>query len=292
MKKYLLSIILIGTAGMIFGQLPKTDAYILQIFNNGKYVTVRNVSYLSGMNPDGYNNQPSFASPSEFYMTTNKWDEQFTDIMKLDLITNQYYRVTATDSISEYSPTPKAIDGYLSCIRVEKDGATQSLHLYPKDHSTSGTRKLKSLSNIGYHHWISETELALFLVTDPVSLVIADIENDTQKQIAKNIGRCIRQDNNGNVLYVHKVTADLWNFMSYDPELEESKVITQTLPGSEDFELLPDGTIIMGNGSSLYTFMINISDKWQEAADLYDYGIEGISRLAVSRNKLVLINKR
>lgn len=293
MSKFLIvtSALLLCTA-TTDAQLPSTDAYLLTVFNNGKKVTTRDITYLSGMNPNGYNNQPFFSGPHELYLTSNLHDKQYTDIMKLDLLSNEYSYFTLTDSISEYSPTPTAGNNMLSCVRVEKDHKTQALHLYPLSQENGGRRLAKDINNVGYHQWMSESEVALFLVTQPTSLVLYDIENQTKKLISENVGKGMKQDKYGNLMYIHKVRDDLWYIKSYDPESETSEIVTQTIPGSEFFELMVDGTILMGGGSSIYYFMPGVSDTWQEATDLYQYGIENITRMAVSRNKLVIINKK
>lgn len=285
-------LLLMGFVGSAAGQLPETDAYLFTFFNNGVKVSLNSPRYISGMNPSGYNNQPAFNGPNELYLTTDLYDETFTELIKLDLLGQEYTRVTATDSISEYSPNPRAPNDMLSCIRVERDGKTQSLYQYPLDHSNAGSRLLKNMDNIGYHYWLSDTEVALFLVTDPVSLVIADIETGTVRLVSENVGRCLKQDSDGNLLYVHKVRTDLWYIKSYDLEQQASVILVKTLPDSEDFELLPDGTLLMGSGSVLKSINPSIDEYWKEAADLYDLGITKITRLAASRNNLVIVNQK
>jgi len=255
--KTLATVLTMCMTWQLAAQLPSTDLYMLKIFNNGEKLRINTPQYLSGFNPDGYNNQPAFA-----------------------------------DSISEYSPTPKAIDDYISCIRVEKDGNTQSLHLYPTDHADSGRRLLPDLATIGYHEWLSDTELALYLVTTPQSMVIADIENGSVREVCTEPGRCMRVYKGEQLLYVHKVRSDVWYLKSYDLDTGGEAVIIQTLPGSEDFVILVDGTILMGSGSSIYYMHPDRDTDWQEATDLYQYGIRNITRLANSRNKLVIVNKK
>lgn len=290
--KTLATVLTMCMTWQLAAQLPSTDLYMLKIFNNGEKLRINTPQYLSGFNPDGYNNQPAFASPHELYITSDMYDERYTDIVSLDLLARQYRRVTATDSISEYSPTPKAIDDYISCIRVEKDGNTQSLHLYPTDHADSGRRLLPDLATIGYHEWLSDTELALYLVTTPQSMVIADIENGSVREVCTEPGRCMRVYKGEQLLYVHKVRSDVWYLKSYDLDTGGEAVIIQTLPGSEDFVILVDGTILMGSGSSIYYMHPDRDTDWQEATDLYQYGIRNITRLANSRNKLVIVNKK
>ncbi len=289
----LLVLLIIGLYSInISGQLPTTDLYQLRLSNNGERISLANPIYISGMNPDGYNNQPTFETPTTLFITSDLYDHTFTDLIKLDLLNHKYYRITMTDSISEYSPTPHAPGHTFSTIRVEKDGTTQSLHLYPNDHSNDGDRMLKDIDNIGYHCWLSESKVALILVTEPTSLVLADITNGRTMKISDNVGRCLKLDASANIIFVHKVRPDLWYLKSYNPTTSEIVTIIQTLPDQEDFELLKDGTIIMASGSSIYSIRPTKNEAWTEVTDLYDYGINNITRIAVSRNKLILVNKK
>ncbi len=271
-------------------QLPNTDLYMLTILNNGEKITMRNPIYISGFNPDGYNNQPAFINPRELYVTTDMYDEDFTDIIKLDIQNEEYYRITATDSISEYSPTPRAIKSYFSTVRVETDGKTQSLWLYPENHQTYGKRVLKDVGNVGYHCWLSEQDVALFLVDEPMKLAIADIEEDKTRIVIEDIGRCFRQNSDGDLVFIHKESPESSMIKTYDPETDDVTAVIETLPGSEDFELLNDGTYIMGSGSILYKLNPSKDTEWVKVIDLAEFEIMNITRLAFSRNRLVIVD--
>ncbi|MFT6337204.1 MAG: hypothetical protein ACJATI_003966 [Halioglobus sp.] len=263
---------------------------MLTMLNNGEKIYMKDPVYISGFNPNGYNNQPSFINPRELYVTTDMYDKNFTDIVKLDLQNEEYYRVTATDSIAEYSPTPQAIRSYFSTVRVEKDGKTQSLWLYPKNHQSYGKRVLKDIGNVGYHCWLSEEEVALFLVDDPMQLAIGNIKEDVTQIVLENIGRCFRQNSDGDLLFIHKISPEKSYIKSYNAETNDFTSIAETLAGSEDFELLNDGTFIMGSGSQLYKLNPEIDNSWLEVIDLAEFEIMNITRLAASRNRLVLVN--
>jgi len=257
--KILTSCLLTIVASATMAQLPTTDLYMISMTNNGQKISVTDPLYLSGFNPDGYNNQPYFINPNQLYITSDLYDKTFTDVVKLDLRRQEYYRVTATDSISEYSPTPRAIRGFFSTVRVEKDMSTQSLWLYPKDHQSYGHRVLTDIGTVGYHCWISEEEVALFLVGTPMTLAIGNISDNTTNK-------------------------------AYDPESGQVSIVTRTRPDSEDFELLKDGNIIMGEGSKLYIIDPSTDEYWSELTDLAEFGITNISRLAESRNQLVIVD--
>ncbi len=272
------------------GQLPKTDLYMLTLLNNGEKISLKDPIYMSGFNPDGYNNQPYFITPNELYITSDLYDKTYTDFLKLNIRTSKYYRVTATDSISEYSPTPRALSGYFSAIRVEKDGITQSLWIYPTNHKNDGKRLFMDIANVGYHCWLSEKEVALFLVDTPMKLSIGNLEDKSLTMIDTDIGRCFRQDDKGNLLYLHKTSESTWHLKSYNVENNTTTTITKTIANSEDFELLSDGTIVMGQGSKLYSLNPTIDKEWKQIVDLAEYDILNITRLAVSRNKLILVD--
>jgi Fe-S cluster biosynthesis and repair protein YggX len=278
--------------GEVSAQLPNTDLYMFTLLNNGDKISLKDPVYLSGFNPDGYNNQPYFINPSEVYITSNYYNKDFTDFMKLDIQNEEFYRITATDSISEYSPTPKAISGYFSAVRVEKDGATQSFWLYPNDHLNYGKRIFKDISNIGYHCWLSENEIAMFLVSTPMKLAIGNLETGAVSNILDDIGRCFQQNADGDLLFVHKVSEDTWYIKSYNVDERRAKTIIQTRPNSEDFVLLPDGTIIMAEGSKIFSIQPESDTFWNEVIDVAELDITDISRIAVSRNRLILVNTK
>ena len=89
---------------------------------------------------------------------------------------------------------------------------------------------------------------------------------------------------------MHKVTPDTWYIKSYNVEDRIAKVITKTRPGSEDFVVLPDGTFLMAEKSKLYSIKPDTDEFWKEVADVSSYGINNVSRLAVSRNRLVMVD--
>lgn len=276
-------------AQCLLGQLPKTELYLFNFSNSGSTISLRNPTYLTGFNLEGYNNQPAFFSTNELYLTSNKYGE-FTDIVKLDLRTNTLYRVTETDSISEFSPTLSPIEDRFSTVRIERDGSTQSLWLYPLNQENTGSRLLRSISTIGYHCWLSEDLIAMFLLPEPFTLYIGSLEENNYFPVIDNIGRCLRQNDNGNLVFVHKLDDAHWYIKTFDSETKSIDIITQTLEGAEDFIILPGGIFLMGKGSILYSYNPAVDETWKVVEDLADYNITNITRMAMSRNRLVIVN--
>jgi hypothetical protein len=126
--------------------------------------------------------------------------------------------------------------------------------------------------------------VAVYVVDNPSYLALANVDTDELLPIATNTGRCIRKLPNGNLAFVQKSEYSAWRLMEaslYRRDIEPQTIIT-TLPGSEDFTVLPDGTFLMGRGSKLYKFNRFRDSDWVEIADLRFYNINNISRLAVS----------
>jgi hypothetical protein len=286
------SFLSIFMALQVWGQLPKSNIYMMDFAQIGDSIFFENPQFMTFFNQNGYNNQPSFFSDDLVFLTSNYYDPEKTEIIKLDISKSRLSRVTKTRQ-SEYSPTLMPNKKDFSCIRTEKDGKDQSLWKYPVDQSDGGQRLLDELSTVGYHCWISEEEVALFLVGDPLKLVIANIVSGSTKYLLNNIGRCLKLSPAGELIIVHKLLDNKWYLKKYDPLIGTFKIITETLPGKEDFGVLPDGAIIMANGSEIWKFdNSNIIDTWKKMDDLSNLGMKDITRISISSNKILFVENK
>lgn len=289
-------LILLGTflifSSAIFAQLPKTDVYLAEFKNLGTQPQMISLKYLNGFNPNGYNNQPKFFGYDEIYMTSAIDTAQITDIYHFDLKKTESYRVTNTEKISEFSSAPTPLLGSFTCVRIESDGADQSLWKYPTDRSGQGTRLLPNLKNIGYYAWINKDTVALFLVGSPHKLVIANVNTNATETILENIGRCLRVDNDGNLYFVHKIGTDNWVLKSYHIKDKSISVIYNMPLGREDFDIMMNGTLVIGDGSMIKTYLPGKDKDWVSIADLSPKGIKNINRLSVVRDRIVFINNK
>jgi hypothetical protein len=59
-------------------------------------------------------------------------------------------------------------------------------------------------------------------------------------------------------------------------------VLVETPSKSEDFAIAPDGTFFMGKDQKLMYLSSKDPDTWKECMDLSLYGIQHISRMAIS----------
>jgi hypothetical protein len=172
-------------------------------------------------------------------------------------------------------------------IRVEKD-STQRLWGFAPD-GTPSRPIFADIKPVGYHTWINDHLLALFVLGSPNALVLADTRIARRDTIARDIGRSlvtlpdgkgfsflshrgqdwvltiVRLDGKGNVLYVHPLT---------------------TVPRGMDYVAWVDGSVLGATGTKLMRW--TPGREWREVADLASHGIGRLSRIAVSRDHRML----
>jgi hypothetical protein len=293
----LIAITVVCQATPSIAQLPNTQVYAFDLGRDGAGFTFLRCKMLTAFNPVGYNNQPQWITNNELYLAVQfPNDTNQTDIWSLSLLNNVITRITATPE-SEYSPTLMPDRRSISCVRVDAGGSsTQRLWSYPIDRSSSGADVLSLHPSVGYHAWLSDKKLALFMV-DGVSnyLKLVNADDQSSIQLTTGIGRSMARMKDGKLAYVHKETAQKWVIKSMDPVSYNNTVIAETVPNGEDFALLSDGTFLMGVGSKMYAlYPADPQKEWREVADLAKFGLSNIKRIAVSRegDKIAIVNDK
>ncbi len=274
---------------MAHAQNGASNLYSLDYIRNigGKY-TFNNPMYLSEDNPKLYNNQP-FIFDSLVFVTIQNNSTQ-TDIYALDLDKRKKYQLTASEE-SEFSPTVMPDGKHLSMVRVSADEyKRQQLWKIPLNLSESPELILDKVFKVGYHLWLSETEVAMFIVGTPHMLKIFNIETGEKKPVISYIGRCLSLAPNGHLTFVDKANEEQSIIKTYDPISEKFDQITPTLKGAEDYVWTPEGELIMGQGSKLYCYRPK-GTKWELLADLSDFGITNITRIAMDEQRIVFVQQ-
>ena len=271
--------------------LPISNVYLLDIERVDSILLFKNPRHLTGDNSRGYNNQPAFLSNTELLLTVKKPSDTQPDMYLLDLEKKTKLRMTKTPE-SEYSPKPMPGNLFFSVVRVEMDAErSQRLWQYPLDRGDKGKASLRYLRGVGYYHWLDRFTVALFNVATTNYLSVADTRDESSRHLAPDVGRCFGTSPNGRLVFVHKITDGNWMLKAMNKSTLETEEIIRTLPGSEDFAILSDGTILMGRGSRLYKYHPNSDKDWVEMADLKNIGVRSITRMAASGNdKLALVN--
>jgi hypothetical protein len=132
---------------------------------------------------DDYTNQPYFLNEETLLYTQavndkNISENEQTDVFKLNLVTGEQTNLTKS-STSEYSPTPLPNQAGLSVIRVNEAGLQELWQLDFNGRPISNF--LPAIEPVGYHVWLNEHELMLFVLGEPHILVKADIRNPNSK---------------------------------------------------------------------------------------------------------------
>ena len=166
---------------------PDTDIWLASLSRVGDSLAVgtpRNVT-----RRPGYDNQPSFTPDSKGILYTAVVDGQ-ADIFRLDIASGAITRLTNTTE-SEYSPTVTPDGKWFSVVRVEKD-STQRLWKFP----LAGGEPVLVLPNVkpvGYHAWIDDTTLVLYVLGRPATLQLANTKSGALSLVARDVGRAIQR---------------------------------------------------------------------------------------------------
>jgi dipeptidyl aminopeptidase/acylaminoacyl peptidase len=241
------------------------------------------VAPVNASNSAGYDNQPSFTPDGAAILFTSRRQGEQTDIYRYEIANRQTSRVTETAE-SEYSPTVTPDGTGISVIRVEAD-STQRLWRFTRD-GRDPRLVLTDIKPVGYHAWIDESRLALFVLGRPSTLQIADTRTGTAEVAASSIGRSLhRIPGSRAVSYVQRDAdapdSPAW-IVRLDAGSKEKTRLVRPVPGSRehDHAWTPDGRLLMALGSKIYTW--SMGGEWQETADLSGAGVADISRIAVS----------
>jgi hypothetical protein len=203
------------------------------------------------------------------------------DIWSYDLGNGERKNITRSAPESEYSATVMPSLGRFSAIRVEADSA-QRLWSFESG-GTNPEVVLPNIQPVGYHAWIDDDRLALFVLGTPATLQIASVAEGTAQVAAEDIGRSIHKIPEGEaVSFVQwREGGEGW-ITKYDPQIGETLPLAPLLEGNEFYAWTSGGVLVMGQGSRLFRFVPGLSEAWEEIADLEPAGILTISRIALS----------
>lgn len=283
--------ILVGANAQI---IQKSNVFVFNLAReNDTTYQLTEPRYVTEFNANGYNNHPAFFSKNELCLSVQMPGDPQPELYLFDLEKKTKTRLTQTNE-GEYSPFPLG-DGFrFSAVRQTYGRTDTTLRVweFPIDRLNDGKPIFKYFNNIGYYYWLNSGQMAVFLLGNPNQLAIANTRDDKLTPVATNVGRCFRKMPNGNLAFVSKSSFNSW-------ELKQQKlygnntgpeVIAETIPGAEDFAVLPDGSFIMGKGSRLFRLDPRARKvEWREIANLRLYNINNITRLAISDDLKIAI---
>lgn len=277
-------------SALVTAQSSGTDIFIADVLTkNGTYLLSnhRNIT-----DRDGYDNQPFFMNSGEqlFYtsaLTANESTQ--TDVILFNLRTNQGTNISQSEA-SEYSPTLMSDQMHYSMIRVAEDGK-QKLWSYPLKEGKK-RELLKDVEPVGYHAWINETEVMLFVLGEPHRLEIANTVSGKSVAFDKDIGASLFKIPNTQVMsYTRNVAQDkaaepIWQLTEIDPVTKNRTPLTQLPSGAYYYAWSPDKSALAAQGSKLMRWHYSDKDSapqaWVEFADVSPHCPKGVSRLAMN----------
>ncbi|HEY4612134.1 MAG TPA: hypothetical protein VII11_04055 [Bacteroidota bacterium] len=235
----------------------------------------------------GYDNQPSFLPDGSGVLYTSLQTEPpgpqaptQTDIYLYNIVGTVSLRLTRTPE-SEYSATVMPSGVAFSVVRVEPD-STQRLWQFDLNGQQTAVI-LRDVKPVGYHAWVNNNTVALFVLGSPPTLQLAKISIGKSDTLAAGIGRSIHKiPGKQAISFVHKISQTEWWIKEFDVATRNITPIVQTIAGREDYAWTPDGTLVMANESKFYTFKPDRGTQWSEVADFSGQGIKGITRIAIS----------
>ena len=209
---------------------PATDIFLLHETTDGE-LEIRNIT-----RRDGYDNQPYFSPDGSSIFYTSMRDGQ-TDAYRYDLRSTSTERITRTPE-SEYSPTVMPGARGLSVVRVEADSVQR---LWAFDLDGSGPRLLfPEIRPVGYHAWVDEETVALFVLGDPPTLRLGDLPSGEAETVTDRIGRSLHRVPGRRALsFVHKTSEREWWIKELNLETGEIRPLVRTLEGSREARTTP-----------------------------------------------------
>ncbi|MFQ5717968.1 MAG: TolB family protein, partial [Acidobacteriota bacterium] len=233
---------------------------------------------------EGYDNQPCFL-PDGRRMVYSSIGAHGADIRIHDLRSGHDRMLLQTPE-SEYSPTPIPGQNAISVVRDYGDLKQQLWRL-----SLDGERQdllLPDVNPVGYHAWIDQDTVLLYVLGDPVTLQRARIGAGPGTVLARSPGHTLaRIPDKTEMSFVDKSDEATWWLTAIDPGTGVMRRLAPTRPGREDYAWAPDGAVWMGDGSRLYRRLPDDAE-WAQVADLKADGVDGITRLAFSPDGEVL----
>ncbi len=256
-----------------------SEIYLMEIKKRGEQINLSNPVNIT--NHKGYDNQPHF-NPDKAVVYFSSFDDSGRSNIKWYEIRSKKSDLFVETRDREYSPTVTPDGRFISCI-VQRDNGAQDLVKYP----IIGGYPIMMVNNlkVGYHSWISNSEVLLFVLGDSNALWHYNISNKSGKIIANNIGRSLHKiPGTETMSFVQKNSTKDWTIRSYDPKTGVVADLAPTMTGREDLCWLNKETILMSDSTKIYSFDIVKKNPWRpvNVPGNTDF-LKGITRLAVNK---------
>lgn len=250
-----------------------------------------------------YDNQPLFLPDGEHLLYTAAIladGKEQTDSMLADLTTGEVKNLTNSPA-SEYSPTLMPDGKNFSVIWA--NDKKQKLYRYPLfpelPTAIPASELLKDVEPVGYQAWIDKSRVLLFVLGEPHTLQLANIDDQTSTVIDSNIGASLFNIPGTDLMSysAQSKTSETdeqskWYLKSFDPNTQKTAVLTELPKDAYYYGWSGDGKAIVAQGSKLLQWDRLVPDaKWTVFADVSDKCANGVSRLTTNaqNTKIALV---
>jgi hypothetical protein len=266
---------------------PATDVILFTVVPHGDHLHAR--SLLRITEREGYDNQPSFLDENQLIFTSAGPDG-VTNILRYSVLDDAVGPLTQTLE-SEYSPRPTPSGDAISVVRVALDGVTQELVRYPLDGGPADVL-LPGLADIGYYAWIDEHRVALFRLSDPPTLHIADVRTGDVRAVATGIGPVVQSvPGRAAVTFVQRSAAidgqegaqpSNWLIRLWDGETGEITTVAETPGPQPDHVWLSSATLLSIHEGRVFRYLGGAASDWHPVLDDLCPVFGSLARLAIS----------
>lgn len=229
----------------------------------------------------GYENQPFYSPDGATLLFTANRDGKQTDIFELDRKTRRVRRLVSTPE-GEYSPAITPDGKGISVIRVEADG-TQRLWRFDRA-GREPRLVLTDIKPVGYHAWIDEDQLALFVLGQPPILQHARVRTGKAEVIARDIGRSLhRVPGTQMVSFVHRESLDALWVKQFDPATGTITPLVRLVSGSAEGDVtwMTRETLLTSSGTKIFAWRRG-DKEWRELYDVAGQKLGAVTRMAVA----------
>jgi len=284
LTKTLLICLLSAYALPSFAQATDDEIYVYQLTERKSKISIAKGENIT--NRKGYDNQPHFYKKGALLYTSQLGGQ--TDIMLYDLKKGTTSNLTASE-VSEYSATMvPGLDAF-SVIRQDLEG-NQLLYMYDINQNKAPELLLDGIFPVGYHAW-SGNDVAMFILGQPVKMVLTNYKERNDRTITTNIGRTLKTIPNSDKIAFERYEEDKSVVIyALTPSTDKFEKIIQKPANSSDWAITKNGTYITSVGSKLLKYNAQYDTDWVELIDLGETAARGMTRMAVSTdNKRIAI---
>ena len=264
-----------------------SEIYLFDMKVEGKSISLSNP--INFTQHKGYDNQPFFARTEPVIYYASAVDTGVvTDVKAYNYKTKKTIFITNTKE-KEYSPTLTPDNKFISCI-IQRESGAQDLGKYP----VNGGQPLVLINHlkVGYHSWMDENRLLLFILDDTSSnsLHLYNLVTKEDKVIIKKPGRSLHQIPGQDASsFVDKSFPKEWLIKKLDNKTFNITLVAPTISGHEDYVWANNGQLIMSDGQKFYSYQPGSNQGWQminfQNSNPF---IKGITRMAINADNTKL----